>query len=230
MSQYFLNVNQEERNNILDKHKSLYDGYAVKQNVTNQQPIYIQDLANDKGGLVVNNKGDVKTYTNMGINESIGESKKICSECGLYENVCECGKMEENLYKETGKFPKEQSFDYIEEEDESEMENDFALAVDDETGNDDLGLSLMDTEMEEGFFDYFEDDYDNIDKIFNSDDESFSPVTNIKGEKDTAFSRMKRGHEPEDIDFEEIDDEIKESLKSQRIEILEMFNRFKKYN
>jgi len=31
--------------------------------------LYVQDYANDKGGITVNNKGEVKTYTNMRINE-----------------------------------------------------------------------------------------------------------------------------------------------------------------
>ena len=35
----------------------------------NQEPLYVQDYANDKGGITVNNKGEVKSYTNMRINE-----------------------------------------------------------------------------------------------------------------------------------------------------------------
>jgi hypothetical protein len=33
-------------------------------------PLYVQDLANDKNGITLNNKGEVKTYRNVGINES----------------------------------------------------------------------------------------------------------------------------------------------------------------
>ena len=33
-------------------------------------PLYVQDLANDKGGITVSNKGNVTQYKNIGINES----------------------------------------------------------------------------------------------------------------------------------------------------------------
>jgi hypothetical protein len=56
----------------LNRHKHVYNGYKTlnPNPVENEQPLYVQDFANDKGGLVVNNKGEVKPYTNMGINES----------------------------------------------------------------------------------------------------------------------------------------------------------------
>jgi hypothetical protein len=64
-------MSQQEKENILDQHKHLYDGYVTKYNQeSNQYPLYVQDLANDKGGITINNKGNVKTYTNVGINES----------------------------------------------------------------------------------------------------------------------------------------------------------------
>ena len=82
MSQYFFKMSQAEKNNILDQHKTIYDGFVTQFGQTsNTQPLYVQDYANDKGGFVVSNKGNVKAYTNMGINESklpldqIGDSK-----------------------------------------------------------------------------------------------------------------------------------------------------------
>jgi hypothetical protein len=71
MNAYFFNVSNEEKKNILDQHKNLYDGYVTKYNQeSNQYPLYVQDLANDKMGVTVNSKGDVKNYTNFKINES----------------------------------------------------------------------------------------------------------------------------------------------------------------
>jgi hypothetical protein len=72
MNSYFFPVSNEERENILDKHKHVYNGYRTlnPNPVANEQPLYTQDFANDKEGLVVNNKGEVKAYTNMGINET----------------------------------------------------------------------------------------------------------------------------------------------------------------
>ena len=72
MNEFFVGVTREERENILNKHKEVYNGYRTlnPSPVANEQPLYVQDFANDKGGMVVNNKGEVKAYTNMGINES----------------------------------------------------------------------------------------------------------------------------------------------------------------
>jgi hypothetical protein len=71
MGQYFFKMSQAEKNDILDKHKTIYDGYVTEYGQqSNTQPLYVQDYANDKEGMVVSNKGVVKPYTNMGINES----------------------------------------------------------------------------------------------------------------------------------------------------------------
>lgn len=71
MNQYFFKMSQNEKNNILDQHKTIYDGYVTQfGQQSNTQPLYVQDFANDKDGIVVSNKGNVKTYTNIGINES----------------------------------------------------------------------------------------------------------------------------------------------------------------
>ena len=65
-------MNKEEKDNILDQHKQAYDGYVTRYNQeSNQTPLYVQDYANDKNGITVNNKGVVKPYTNMGINEAV---------------------------------------------------------------------------------------------------------------------------------------------------------------
>ena len=71
MNAYFVNVTKEERENILDKHKNVYDGYVTNYVQTNQQPFYVQDFANDKDGITISNKGVVKNYTNMNINEDV---------------------------------------------------------------------------------------------------------------------------------------------------------------
>lgn len=87
MNSVFLAVSDAERENILSKHREVYNGYQTlnPNPVSNNQPLYTQDFANDKEGLVVNNKGEVKAYTNMGINEGVkdfsplGYAKRIIS-------------------------------------------------------------------------------------------------------------------------------------------------------
>lgn len=83
-----------EKSDILNQHKSLYNGYQTMQpQYSNTQPLTVYDFAGDKDGMVVNNKGEVKKYTNVGINEQV-EEKEMCNECGgmMYEGECsECG-------------------------------------------------------------------------------------------------------------------------------------------
>ena len=113
-----------EKSDILDQHKSLYNGYQTMQpQVSNTQPLYVFDSAGDKDGLVVNNKGEVKKYTNMGINEQV-KSKEMCEQCGgrMTEGICEqCAgaEMEEGVGKLDDIYDEEDlnpsaGFDYIE--------------------------------------------------------------------------------------------------------------------
>jgi hypothetical protein len=75
MNAYFFKMTNEERDNILDQHKEIYDGYVTQYANTNEQPLYIQDLANDKNGITVNNRGEVGQYRNMNINEMKHDGK-----------------------------------------------------------------------------------------------------------------------------------------------------------
>lgn len=127
-------ISEEERSNILSQHKTLYNGYqTMNPNIPNTQPLYVQDFAKDKVGAVMGNKGNIKGYTNMGINEQVEEqsfpydkpivSEGECSECGgmMEEGVCnECGygSMEEetghldDIYHEEDLNPNAE-FDYV---------------------------------------------------------------------------------------------------------------------
>jgi hypothetical protein len=118
-------LSSDEKSDILDQHKSVYNGYRTMQpQVSNTQPLTVYDFAGDKDGMVVNNKGEVKKYTNMGINEQ-AETKEVCDECGamMTEGVCnECnyGHMEEetghldDIYKVKDLNLKHGDFDYVE--------------------------------------------------------------------------------------------------------------------
>jgi hypothetical protein len=114
-----------EKSDILNQHRSVYNGYQTMQpKVSNTQPLYVYDPAGDKEGLVVNNKGEVKKYTNFGINEQV-EEKSMCEQCGgqMTEGECtECGygQMEEetghldDIYKEKDLNLSHGDFDYVE--------------------------------------------------------------------------------------------------------------------
>ena len=85
MNQYFFKVTNEERENILDKHKTIYDGYVTEYGQGNTYPITVQDMANDKQGITVNSRGEVSGYKNFGINESINEMRHDGKSTGLFQ-------------------------------------------------------------------------------------------------------------------------------------------------
>jgi hypothetical protein len=86
-------MNQAEKNNILDQHKKVYDGFVTSYGQQiNQQPIYVQDFANDKEGFTVNNKGNIKGYSNMNINEANAmTSSKFIPDADLYTGTPDNG-------------------------------------------------------------------------------------------------------------------------------------------
>jgi len=96
MNSYFLNISNEEKNSIAEKHRTLYNGFqTMKIHKTNETPLNIEDLALDKGGVTLNSKNEISTYTNtMYMTES--KSEEVCEECGqMYEGegeTCECWK------------------------------------------------------------------------------------------------------------------------------------------
>jgi len=85
MNAYFFNITKEERENILDKHKEVYDGYVTQYVKPETQELYVQDLANDKNGITINNRGEVGVYRNMNINEMKHDGK----DTGLFSNEAE---------------------------------------------------------------------------------------------------------------------------------------------
>ena len=145
-----------EKSDILDQHKSVYNGYQTMQpQVSNTQPLTVYDFAGDKEGLVVNNKGEVKKYTNMGINEQV-ETKEVCDDCGamIMDGMCtECnyGHMEEsyleegNMCEQCGGTMKE---DVCEQCGSGKMEE--------ETGHLDDIYKVRDLNLKKGDYDYVE--------------------------------------------------------------------------
>jgi hypothetical protein len=136
-------MNKAERNDILDQHRQVYDGFVTTYGQQiNQQPLYVQDYANDKGGITVNNKGEVKSYTNMRINEMRYDGM----DTGLFSE-------EEDDY--TYLTPTEEEFtgedmigDGDDDLDYGTMDNslDFDIEIDEEF-EDDIDLSDVDDDM-----------------------------------------------------------------------------------
>ena len=95
MKAYFLNISEEEKKSITEKHREQYDGYQVMQPKGNMTPLQVENLAQDSEGITVNSRGDVTGYKNIGINKPMA---KVCEGCGeMYEGEkCECSS---NMYE-----------------------------------------------------------------------------------------------------------------------------------
>jgi hypothetical protein len=87
-------LSNSEKSDILNKHKSVYNGYrAMHPEISNNQPIYVQDFANDKDGVTIDNLGNVSSYSNK-IYMKESKEDSCCSKCGgiMSEGQCnECG-------------------------------------------------------------------------------------------------------------------------------------------
>lgn len=77
-------MSDEERQSILKQHSTPYDGYATGNVQSNMTPLSVYDAARDKGGITVDNSGNVKKYTNLNVNEGINE---IAAKPGNYDEI-----------------------------------------------------------------------------------------------------------------------------------------------
>lgn len=98
MQAYFLNISEEEKKSIQEKQRSLYDGYkTMAPKIANETPLKVEDLALDKDGVTVNNKGEVSEYKHKDINgvkETNEKESHMCEQCGkemTEGKMCECG-------------------------------------------------------------------------------------------------------------------------------------------
>ena len=77
-------MSDEERQSILKQHSTPYDGYATGNVQSNMTPLSVYDAAGDKLGVTVDNKGNVKHYTNHNVNEGVNE---ITAKPGNYDEI-----------------------------------------------------------------------------------------------------------------------------------------------
>ena len=92
MKAYFLNISEEEKQDIKDKHVKLYDGYVTRESKqSSETPLSVGNYALDENGVTVSNTNEVTEYKNKDINQKL---KKVCEQCGseiAEGKMCECG-------------------------------------------------------------------------------------------------------------------------------------------
>ena len=181
MNAYFFKMTNEEKNNILDQHKEVYDGYVTQYSQSNEQPLYTQDFANDKEGLTVNNKGVVTAYKNMNINEMKHDGKST----GLFSDEEE--EYNEGYISAGTEYAPEESFEEVEEQ--LDMIGD---------GEDDLtnGTVDFDDEFEMCEDDDFEMNLDDLmdlgDEENEIEEEEKEEILNKINESLDMFKRLKK--------------------------------------
>jgi hypothetical protein len=210
MNAYFFKMTNEERNNILDQHKEIYDGYVTSYaQPEKNQPLYTQDYANDKEGVTVNNKGDVSSYKTMKINEMHADGKST----GLFSNE---EPKEQGHISPGSQYEPEESFESEEDEGHYVSMGEQLDMIGD--GDDDL---------EHGTFEDDEDFEELEDELFNDDD--IMALTNPDDSDDDFDLNI--------IDLFGLEDEVDEFEQGEQDDIisnitesLDMFKRFMKYN
>ena len=181
MNAYFFKMTNEEKSNILDQHKEVYDGYVTQYSQSNEQPLYTQDFANDKEGLTVNNKGVVTSYKNMNINEMKHDGKST----GLFSDEEE--EYNEGYISAGTEYAPEESFEEVEEQ--LDMIGD---------GEDDLtnGTVDFDDEFEMCEDDDFEMNLDDLmdlgDEENEIEEEEKEEILNKINESLDMFKRLKK--------------------------------------
>lgn len=203
MNAYFFKMTNEERSNILDQHKEVYDGYVTQYaQQSNQQPLYVQDYANDKGGINVNNRGEVSTYSNMRINEMRHDGKST----GLFSDE----EPKEGYVSAGVEYSPEETFEGLHDmigDGENDLEHGTFGQEDEED------MVLVSPESEDDLV--FSPDS----AMFDDEDEDDSP---FGLDIDSLFNL--------DQEEDQIEEETKEQVVSKINESLDMFRRLSKYN
>jgi hypothetical protein len=200
-----------EKSDILDQHKSVYNGYQTMQpQVSNTQPLTVYDFAGDKEGLVVNNKGEVKKYTNMGINEQV-ETNKVCEQCGgtMKENVCE--QCEESVYEDE---EIDENWGTVARIAAPIAVNYLSSKMEEETGHLDDIYKVRDLNLKKGDYDYVEgggNDYGTFEKAHH--------MKNIKNEQedDDDFMDYESSYTQDGVDDTDNEDDGYEDMNASEV-------------
>ena len=286
----YMTISDEEKNSILQRHSSFYNGYAVGNVPSEAQPIRVGKGASDPNGITVDNKGNVKTYQNHKINESVVSEEEMMEQgCADTEEGCIRKRKEGWVIlnnKKGGVWRKCKSKEHCEEMlqamhvseevneieaadmDISDEESAYAFKSggpeqfdpsysDDSYGMDidsimdmfggDMSLAeyddmedMMDSDMDgkEKFHD--EDDAYEFDSeggnadVYYEEEQCEGCGSEMMEEKQTCNECGGEMREGECMEcgalYEEIDEDLHESFKEERMKINEMFNRFSKFN
>jgi hypothetical protein len=218
-------MDKQEKDNILDQHKHIYDGYVTKYNQqSNQTPLYVQDLANDKMGLTVNNKGVVKPYSNMNINETHTGSDMIGGDPQSQSNM-----KYRHLKNGTVDFDNFSDTNLV---DKDTMNNDYPSPNENEQEY--VSYGNFKDEMSQNL-DQYEYDIDELedystDGLYSDNDETEYDETEDDEMEDDEMEDDEDYNFSDNLDISSVDEENQYDVLSNINESLNMFKKFKNYN
>ena len=210
MNAYFFKMTNEERSNILDQHKEIYDGYVTSYaQPEKNQPLYTQDYANDKEGVTVNNKGEVSSYKTMKINEMHADGKST----GLFSDE---EPKEQGHISPGSQYEPEESF-------ESEEDEGHYVSLGEQLDM----IGDGDDDLDHGTFE--DDDFEELDDELFNDDDDIMALTNPDDSDDDFDLNIMDLFGLEDA-VDEFEQGEQDDIISNITESLDMFKRFMKYN
>ena len=213
MNAYFFKMTNEEKSNILDQHKEIYDGYVTSYaQPEKEQPLYTQSYANDKGGINVNNRGEVSTYSNLRINEMRHDGKST----GLFSD-------EEP--KEQGHISPGSQFDTTPTFESEDKDGEHYVSLGERL--DTIGDGPRD--LDHGTFEDDDSDMILVSPEFDNEDDDFGFATH-DGSFDGDDSEEDFVFDDDSEIFNDVDQDEVEGLFDDLRESLDMFKRFTKYN
>jgi len=212
MNAYFFKMTNEEKNNILDQHKEIYDGYVTSYaQPEKNQPLYTQDYANDKEGITVNNKGEVSSYKTMKINEMHADGKST----GLFSSE---EPKEQGHISPGSQYEPEESFE------SEDKDDDYYVSLGEQLDM----IGDGDDDLDHGTFED-DEDFEELDDVLFDDDDDIMALTNPDNNDDDFSLNIMDLFGLEDA-ADEFENEDQDDIVLNITESLDMFKRFMKYN
>jgi hypothetical protein len=198
--------------------------------------------------MVVNNKGEVKAYTNMGINESrkrkpyVEMEEEMCEQCGEMEEDFEDGEVASAVqpaYQFQSHGP-EDVYGTLKDYDSEHPHHDYDSMEDVERYDPSDDLSAMFGDLSDGMAfgggpsDTFQHDAGDVDREgdegLGQDTENDMDLSMIKSPYTFSSDGAEEGDDYSEFNVEEeVDEDLKESFSKQRNLTLEMFQRMGKF-
>ena len=228
----YVTISDEEKNSILQSHSSFYNGYSVGNVPSGLQPLLQDEGPTDTNGINVNNRGEVKTYSNHLVNESIEEEFNMDD----FETELEFDSKVNSSYEGEGYDEEdEDDYDFSYSDDSHGLDFDSIRSMFDGSLTADLDDELDGTEEYEDEIPAYEFDSEGeMDVDLYEEEQCEGCGSEMYEEAETCEQCGSEMVEGECMEcggmYEDIDEDLRESFFKEKDRISEMFDRFKKFN